>query len=682
VVTASQRKNSNPFVVTKAVDLTDDQIQELWVDVVSTTDAMAELARPSSPMPTYVLGGKGSGKTHLMRYHAFELQTLRYQRDSLSLRTGIAQDGYVGMYLRCSGLNAGRFGGKRQSPELWNEVFAYYMELWLAQSLLKVLIALGAGKEDGDEKELAAVIMGQFDSEPEEIPTGLEEIVSLLSKLQKELDYQVNNCIVSGKLEPSILVTRGNLIFGIPKLITKRYLFLRDVMFVYSMDEFENLTINQQAFINTLVRERELPVTIRVGGRLYGVKTWHTNSAEEEILQNSEYELLPLDERFRAHKKKYKDFSHAIIHKRLLAAFEATMRLPDLEVHEHLTRIFDIPDHSSWRSEEFLDIVGPGGSENRRHFEILREKLNSIQPMGVRSRREIDLVVQRLSSQRFPLLEKLNTLILYQDWSNGKNVFQSSEAISFSCKEFVAREQQRGRYASALGHFKSDLIAQMLRENGRKQDYSGLQSFIDMSAGLPRALLTILKYVFDWSAFNGEEPFTNQRVSTDAQQRGVKDASDWFYENMRKAGPDGAIIQASIDRLANLFRINRFGDKPIECSLIAFSLDEHAVSQEALRVVKLAESRSFLIRVPGGQRDRNSERITMKLQLNNMLAPRWDLPIARRGAINLKPAEVNAIFDPARTDEYQLVYRDWTERTNAPFPTKKPNTKERQGVLF
>lgn len=205
-----------------------------------------------------------------------------------------------------------------------------------------------------------------------------------------------------------------------------------------------------------------------------------------------------------------------------------------------------------------------------------------------------------------------------------------------------------------------------------------------MSAGLPRALLTILKYVMDWSAFNGEEPFASFRISREAQHRGVKDASDWFYENMRKAGNDGFLVQAAIDRLANVFRINRFAEKPIECSLITFSLDENSVSLEARRILKLAESRSFLIRVPGGQRERNSERITMKFQLNNMLAPRWDPPLGRRGAIPLKAHEVDAIFDHSKASEFQQVLSEWTERTGVSTTTKrnKPGAKPNQESLL
>jgi hypothetical protein len=682
MVSSSSRKRSNPFVITKAVDLTDEEIQTLWVDVVTETNAVAELARPASPMPTYILGGKGSGKTHLMRYHAFELQTLRHTQAGLSAREGVRRDGYVGMYMRCSGLNAGRFTGKRQSDSLWYEVFAYYVELWLAQTLLRILRVMNIGVPEGDEQALCNDIAELFDVRLQIAPRTLAEISSYLAELQKDLDFRVNNCVVSGKLEPQIVVTRGNLIFGIPKLIVERYPFLREVMFVYAIDEFENLTMEQQKFINTLVRERELPTTLRIGARLYGIKTWATGSADEENLLNSEYELLPLDERFRAHKSKYREFSQALIRKRLAAAFETGVAPDGDGTGMQLGKIFEIGE-DSWDSSELRHFV-PSQPELRPHFQALRTKLKSEEAIGVRSRSDIEVIIQHSSAPDFPLLEKLNLLLLYQDWSNGKNLIKASREIQLMCAKFLEGARKGARYASVLEHFKGDLLAQLLRENGKRQDYFGLESFIAMSAGLPRALLTILKYVFDWSAFNGEDPFITRRVSRDAQHRGVKDASDWFYENMRKAGNDGILIQTAIDRLSSVFRINRFADKPVECSLIAFSIDEHSVGTEALRVLKMAESRSFLIRIPGGQRDKNSERVTMKFQLNNMLCPRWDLPLGRRGAVPLKAQELDAIFDISKKNEFQELLADWTDRTNAPSFGKRryATPKSRQDSLF
>ena len=124
----------NPFDVTKAVDLDDRQIQDYWVDLPGGA-GFRELVRPTSPMPMFVLGGKGSGKTHILRYFSFPLQRLRSTSPLEAVRT----DGFVGIYLRCGGLNASRFAGKGQSADAWSGLFQQYMDLWLAQLFLEVL---------------------------------------------------------------------------------------------------------------------------------------------------------------------------------------------------------------------------------------------------------------------------------------------------------------------------------------------------------------------------------------------------------------------------------------------------------------------------------------------------------------------------------------------------------------
>src|SRR5437879_4188347 len=47
-------RKSNPFAVTKAVDLTDEEIQQLWVSVKANDN---DVFRPTSPMPLFLLGG-------------------------------------------------------------------------------------------------------------------------------------------------------------------------------------------------------------------------------------------------------------------------------------------------------------------------------------------------------------------------------------------------------------------------------------------------------------------------------------------------------------------------------------------------------------------------------------------------------------------------------------------------
>ena len=55
---------TNPFQLTRAADLNDKQILDLWVD---PEGELGKRLRPASRLPMILLGGKGSGKTHLMR---------------------------------------------------------------------------------------------------------------------------------------------------------------------------------------------------------------------------------------------------------------------------------------------------------------------------------------------------------------------------------------------------------------------------------------------------------------------------------------------------------------------------------------------------------------------------------------------------------------------------------------
>ena len=125
-------KSANPFNLTAAKDFSDEQIREFWVDMPGGGGLLAML-KPRSLMPMLVLGGKGSGKTHLLRYCSFELQKLKAGK---ALVPQITQDGFIGVFMRCEGLNANRFSGKGQSDELWNSVFQDYMDLFLADLLL------------------------------------------------------------------------------------------------------------------------------------------------------------------------------------------------------------------------------------------------------------------------------------------------------------------------------------------------------------------------------------------------------------------------------------------------------------------------------------------------------------------------------------------------------------------
>ena len=151
-----------------------------------------------------------------------------------------------------------------------------------------------------------------------------------------------------------------------------------------------------------------------------------------------------------------------------------------------------------------------------------------------------------------------------------------------------------------------------------------------------------------------------------SQQRGVSEAADLFLEQMLPDGEEGVRVGSAIERLCTLFRANRFADKPVETSLIAFSVDQLALSPDARALLDLAAKTSLIIGIERGQRERNSMSVTSKLEINRMLAPRRDLPIARRGVVPFDAETVECIFVEQKRDQFDAFAKSWVEKMTAP----------------
>jgi hypothetical protein len=268
----------------------------------------------------FILGGKGSGKSHLMRYYSFPVQEIRYRKDLRSIVEGIKCDGYLGIYARCGGMDSSRFDGKALTEEKWSALFAYYFELWVADKTLAAvqsLVESGLISTDVDAA-IADHIARLLDKQIRVRAFGsIADARECFADLRRRLDYSVNNAAFTNQVEAEILVTRGRLFFGLPKIFCANVEFLKAVNFVYLLDEFENFSASRQIHINTLLREREGPVAFRIGSRLYGRRTLQTLSGGERNLRDSEYEDLFLDERFRQSATKCREFALRLISRRL-----------------------------------------------------------------------------------------------------------------------------------------------------------------------------------------------------------------------------------------------------------------------------------------------------------------------------------------------------------------------------
>ena len=636
----------------KANDLDDDLIHRLWVPFGPHPDRLP-FFDPTSSMATVILGGKGSGKTHLMRYHSFSVQALKYQ-DSPGGLASIVESGYLAVYIKASGLNGSRFRGKAISDEAWTDAFAYYTELWLAQRFLSVLIRLYDHVPELRAREAAIVrsFNACFDKTPEAADASLSSLAAHLRSLQHQLDIAINETAFTGSFSPDIRCSRGRLLFGFPIVVQQAVPAFRDLVISYYMDEYENLYAYQQRYFNTLLREREAPVTIRIGARSYGMRTFDTLSAGEDIREGSEYELLRLDSYFREDADHYNQFARTLLLRRIedWAGPEAIQELESSFQIIHDNETTRVPTASSTKDGSL-----------RPHLTRLRKRLCRFLPTE-----DVDEIISCLQCVGSPLVEKGAVYLFYQGFSRGEtDLVGLARRVSEHRRSMPV--QPNNRLNKTLEHRRNDFRAQLARESRKPAPLAtDLDSLIWMSEGLPRVFLTTMKHILSWSEFE-EGGLSTNSVSTYARRQGLLDAAEWFQKDMPQVGAAGEVIVSCIARLGELFRISRYSDKPIECSLIAFSTPLSGLSQTAVNNIQECENRSFIIRVRRGERDRNSRQVRPKYHLNRVLCPLFDLPVARRGTARLDAWEVDTIFGITRSEDYAELKRRWNRRLNWPF---------------
>ncbi len=661
---------TNPFNITKAVDFSDGDLVRTWVNLPGNAGPYG-FVDPLAPMPLFLLGGKGVGRTHLMKYLSAPLQELRHEDDPLE---GVREEGFLGIYLRCSGLNSGRFRGKGLPEEVWEDVFSYYFDLWLTQLTLETVEMVASRQLDSKlQAQLCLEATRLFDEWPLDAPSNLGGLIKGIHEFQQELDLGVNNAAVTRSLDAKIRATRGTLVFGIPRVIQANVPSLNEIQFLYLIDEFENLSEYQQMYVNTLVREKQAPTSFVVGSRTYGFRTRATYASSEENKEGSEFHLNYLDRIYLQNNDKYETFCRNLIGRRVAEAGYSVTNDEAL----NLDNCFFTYEQDRLALRE-TDFAQKRPTSERPYIQALRSKLIKFKPVGVSTERDADKIVETIGLSDFPLVEKTSVYLLYHAWADRKDVSKAAQEVSSAARAFVAGAAETP-HAQKLDKFKGDLIAQMLREFHLPQRYLGFDTFMRLSAGLPRNLLILLKYTFQWAIFNGEQPFRDHPIGEKAQLQGVLEAAKWFFQDAPEAGEQSEHARAAVQRLGQFFRRLRFSDKPSESSLVTFNVNVSRLNSNAQNVLDAAHKWSLVISTPTGHKE-DSGAIEPKYQLNPLLAPIWDLPISRRGSVSLSEAEGNAIFDfSASEDAFNRVLRDRLKRLEAPFGRE---SEDNQSALF
>jgi len=675
----------NPFSVTKATEFSDLEINEYWVNFNTEKDvSIVTLLNPNEYLPKYLIGGKGCGKTHILRYFSFPLQKIRNENNIQKI---LKNDKYIGFYSILGGLTSSRFKEKGIDDYQWYSIFEYYFELYICNNILATIkeIISSLDIHQSIEEKLILNIIKLFNNY-EEIKVNLtfDGLIHFIENLRRKIDSQILNAAFTRKLEfeeVKVLFSPGELIFGIPNKIVDEIKIFEDVKFILIFDEYEKLFEWQKKFLNTLVWDKKTPVTFWIGARRYGYTTRETKSGQE-MKSGSEFQPINLDDIIRKNEKLYKQFAEQLYLNRLAKYYETKNRkINPEELNARFCNKFE-----PMNEEKLIrDIIQRNNGKEYKHLKNLKKKLlQGIKfklSLDITNENQIDSLIKeiKLYTNNNPLEQKYKIFLLYQLW------FQANKNESF--KNILKKvnieyekniEGLNSDFKEIKDKRKKDFIAQLAKENDIiNTEYSGIDKFIEISQGNARSFILLLKKSIEFAGIRGEKPMEEGgSISLESQYLSVYDTARWFYEDAELIGEVGKNTYRSLKNLTDYFVEERYCDKPVDTTISCFYIKAEELSTEALSYIDTMIMHSILIEDEEGRIEKNTKRKERLFQLNKTIAPLWNLPTVVRGSIFLSKEVAESIFNFNRHNYFDSLLKRRRDQLNAPnFRKKKYNNR-------
>lgn len=558
-------------------DLTDLFVVPLFFD---------KLALHEVRKPLLIEGGRGCGKTTLLRYLSHQTQ--------LSPKRLITRDNLpreIGLYLRADTQYLRAFAGDALNDKDWQRAFEHSLCLSILSDLLGSLALLGEGPQRrADFVEIEALDLGIMRDFDEAAPTTLSTLQAHVSRQKNRLATWLNN--PDSEARPRLLPLK-QVLLAVIATIRQQLPFLTEQVFFVFIDEYENLLPYQMKVINTLLKHSEPPLIFHVATKRNGMATRATLGTEQ--LQE------PAD---------YRKF----------------------DVEEHLTKDFEL-----FAAELFCFRMGQRETSGRgEQFPVSAEVLMDPEKIGLRRddadyRRRVRAVVDRVLPSMST--DELAKFILKDAPLRGRLVKIIAEGLANQRSTLAPEAFLRDRVAaasiccSALLHQgkKVDVLLEEInkQERGEKSSfagdggwihhylagcilhlylplqrpcllYAGFDAFLKLSRGNVRHFLELCHLSM---VEIDHDPKPDESVPPEKQASAARTASALFVKESQGSGDEGNRLFLVVNTLGQIFRFSQNRPSQSEAERTHFSIDS-ALSSDAEVILQECVKWSILFVAP------------------------------------------------------------------------------------
>lgn len=324
-----------------------------------------------TPRPCVIVGGRGTGKTTVLRGLSFEGQyELRGRPDDFLERSQ-----YIGLYMKVDANRVRSFRGSELGEDSWRRLFAHYINLQLC--LLALDFVVWAERDLGVASLLSDDDLDDFAAATHlsDVPTDLSDCRRKVRRSILELEASINNDPSAHRANISMQGAPVDLLYA----ALTRDGPLSGKTFFICIDEYETYLDYQQEVLNTLLKGAKPNLTYKIGVRELGWTTRTILDGNEPLISPADYVRIDLGQRWAG--REFEAFARAVAQARLgrYAALVAGELAPD-ETPEAPDVTALLPSLSASEEAKRLgaERIASTFRENLEHRPDLQEAISGI----------------------------------------------------------------------------------------------------------------------------------------------------------------------------------------------------------------------------------------------------------------------------------------------------------------
>lgn len=644
----------NPFSEFDTNVMTAEQISELFTEPYdSFTIPESKIIEDKSPI--IFIGGRGTGKTMLLRQFSYNVQKI-VQTEKNYLEK-VKRTKYIGIYFRIDKplLQSLSSLGRMTSLENFEEaIFTHFFELTIFKEYLEIIKILEKDINSLSQKEvlydeILSELLSIFPLPQEVICDNIDDLLQfVIDEINYIWDFQSEKAIDiddTVKFSPKCnLILQGRLSDEFCKTKVFHLLGLKDVSILLLIDEFESFSQKQQTVINAAMRyNKEYGIRLRIGMRPYGFKTYDTVNSEDFIKEGRDYSKIEFDNPL---VKKQNNKSYFELIKRV-----ASKRLASVPMFVGTSIVEILGDEEDLESEA-KDIV----KGNTKHIELYLKEINKLRIFN--GTLELDSLKNIRDDNPLYEMECLRLLLkgesleyVEKALSDYKNKEKSVEAKKFS-------DDYDKKYKLA---FVFVLCSIYKRE---KKAYYGFSDYCYLSSGVIGSFIELCRRAFDLAYFKDRDNLNQGVISKEIQTEAAYEYSYAERDMICRIAEHGKKLEVFVNNLGNAFSyIHRdLHLRYPETNMFPVDSD---LNDENKKLLEIACRWSLIFKKPNVQ-DSSAQNNTHDMYiLSRVFSPVFKISYRTRGGLNPIKKLTNDFFSTEFNPESVLKEKEKSKRSKS-----------------